>query len=176
MDAFATALYEAMIAKYTEREEEIFRSKVRQVAQFLGSDVDVMLARPSSPNNRWFTVGKEMVQSGTIVPMRVLQIKEYQHPTLGALFRIYASSTLNPTHKPLDYATNFYVAATRGALKIISRYDNDILPQESSRIVAGGLSWMHYGGMALDTLGSLIRVRKYHPPHSQAQLEEYESE
>lgn len=175
MDAFATALYEATVAKYTEREDEPFRTKVRQVAQFLSHDVDVMLARPRSPDDRWFSVGKEMVQGKTIVPMRVLQIKEYRHPSLGTLFRVYTSSTLNPTHKPLDYATNFYVSVIDGSLKIISRYDVDILPQEGARLVDGGLSWMHYGGVVLDMPGSLIRTRKYQPPHSKAQLEEYES-
>jgi hypothetical protein len=111
-------------------------------------------------------------------PRVLFQIKQYDHFTLGTIYRVYLSSSFRGDR---DYFTNFYLADTEKGLKIIARYNlcNDcngigtragVSCQECS-----GLGWKWRGGQQLDTLGASIAVRKFEPPIDIQHLQEYES-
>src|SRR5215207_9228428 len=88
--------YEALIAQYSETDNDLFQSKVRSVNYFLSHETRSTLSRPSHPNATWFSKGAEAIQKGLIVPRTVFQIKSYEDLTFGRLFRIYVSDSIYP--------------------------------------------------------------------------------
>lgn len=177
MQAFVQAEYSALVLQYTEPDDHHYKKEQAKVEQFLAKGVVSGLQRPSHPNPSWFVTGEAMIAQNQIAPRTIFQIKQYEHPQTGHLFRVYASHTAKGNSKRLSYFVNFFVIAIRGEWKIISRYDLDLLPeQDGKRFSDGNLSWIWHSGRQWQALGMLQAVKKITPPTDPDSLAEYERE
>jgi hypothetical protein len=168
--------YQILLVRYSERDEQLFLGQLAQIKPFLAPGVESNLERPP-PDEDWFTIGKKMIAGGAVAPRTLFQVKMYRHSEHGDLYRAYVSDTSRPRGKRSNYFANFFVAPVLQQLKIISRYDLDILPdQKGERFEAQGLSWIWHSGLTIEELGTLIEVRKLQVPDESFALAEYLTE
>jgi len=152
--------YEALVAQWTEHDNSVFKTKRRELNRFYGPDITPEINRPRSVDKRWFEKAKKYLDM--IQPRILFQVKQYEHPTLGNLYRCYVSTTQRSNS---TYFACLYVAHTEQGLKIVAQYNTDF---------EGGWDWS--GGVKLETLGKLIEVRKFQAPTEPENLKEYEAE
>lgn len=169
---FLTQEYESLIHLRTESDTNLIESDLKTLNNFFQClDSGLHLSSSRTIENR-DTVLRQLQK-------RVLfQIKQYTHSTLSKVYRVYLSSSFLGDH---DYFTNFYIAETEKGFKIIARY-NLCNACNGTGIIANficnecsGLGWRWRGGQKLDTLGTLIMVRRFHPPIDIQHLQEYQS-
>lgn len=175
--SFFSKEYNALVAQYTERDDKLFEASRQELEIFVAADVRNEAQRPPKANERWFDVGERMVNNDQVAPRTLFQIKAYRHPNFGTLYRAYASLPVPPRAKGIDYFTNFYIIFIDGHSKIISRYDLDILPEPNAeKLKDNSLTWVYHSGEVLNTLGDLLKVRKFQAPNKPNTMREYEAE
>lgn len=169
--------FEAYQAKYLQRDEVLARATIARFLELVEGEVETDMVRPIAPGEAWFAAGQAMLANGMLAPRILFQIKAYRHPNLGRLYRLYMSAPTRPRSGNAGYYTNFYASDTGSGLKVIARYDLDLLPdQPGERIRMDRLSWIFAGGVSLETLGSLLEVKKFQAPGQKEHLAEYELE
>jgi hypothetical protein len=160
IQAFIGKEYEALVAQWTERDDSIFEEKRNEVRQFYGAYLTPEVNRPEPVDNKWFKKGKKYLDM--IQPRVLFQVKQYEQPTLGNLYRCYVSTTQRDDN---NYFSCLYIGNTEQGVKIVAQYNTDF---------EGGWNWR--GGVKLDTLGKLIEVRKFQAPTDPENLKDYEAE
>ena len=148
IQAFISKEYEALIAQWTEPDNSLFKTKRREVNSFYGPDLATEVNRPRSVDDKWFKGAKKYLDM--IQPRILFQVKQYEHSTLGNLYRCYVSTTQRSN---TTYFACLYIAKTEQGLKIVAQYNTDF---------EGGWNWR--GGVKLETLAKLIEVRKFQAP------------
>jgi hypothetical protein len=177
INAFLDAEHEALIAQYTEHDKNIFEGKKAILERFLSCGVESELSQPLSPDEAWFENGRRIVESGSLIPRMLFQIKIYDHPVFATLYRAYVSLNSLPIGKRSMYFANFFAADTDEGLKIVSRYDIDMIPdQEGVRLKDASLSWIWHSGKQISTLGKLVKTYKFKAPDNPEHLIEYQFE
>ncbi|HEX3078482.1 MAG TPA: hypothetical protein VHQ24_16615 [Lachnospiraceae bacterium] len=84
--------YEAFIACYSEKDEEIFEDKQNQVDLMYSSGLRTIVQRGCDPQEEWFIEGEKQLQ---VVRKRILfQIKKYQHSEFDILYECSLSDPL----------------------------------------------------------------------------------
>ncbi len=171
--AFIEKEYQALVSQYTERDEAIFQAKVAELEAYYEPDIPSMLNRPNPPDEEWFELGKQSVEQ-SLTPRILFQIKEYEHPSLGKLYRCYVGQNFRArNNNQAHYILNLYVAQKDGGLKIVSKYHID---RNKTTLDTGLDSWSYRDGIELETLGNLLEVRKFREPTPPEQLAEYLAE
>ena len=174
---FIAREFAAYQAKYLQRDETQARATIARFLELVEDEVESDMVRPIAPVDAWFETGQAMLAGGLLTPRTLFQIKAYRHPELGRLYRLYVSAPSRPRSGGSSYFTNFFAADTDSGLKVIARYDIDLLPdQPGERLQINGLDWIFAGGTSLETLGSLLEVRQFEPPSRSEHLTEYELE
>ena len=83
-----------------------------------------------------------------IQPRILFQVKQYEHPTLGNLYRCYVSTTQRDDN---NYLSCLYIANTEQGVKIVAQYNTDFVsggtgpgecPNRRSRGAATGVEAM----------------------------------
>ncbi|MEQ8996794.1 MAG: hypothetical protein RID53_09865 [Coleofasciculus sp. B1-GNL1-01] len=156
--------YETWVACWSEPDNNVFRPKRSELNTLYEGDLKSDIYRPRQVDESYFEEGKEQLEQTQ--PRIFFQVKKYQHPTHGNLYRCYVSSTLRGRS---TYSTCFYLANTENGLKIVSQYNVSSDP-------GNGISWNWRGGLKLDKLGELVEVRKFQAPTDPEHLKEYEAE
>jgi hypothetical protein len=150
---FIAKEHEVMIQIRTELDIPLVEANLNSLNQFFqGLDSDLYLS--SSRTLEELDKVLELFQ-----PRTLFQIKQYIHPVLGSIYRVYLSSPFRGDHR---YFSNFYIANTVQGLKIIAHYN---LCNYCSGIGnrAGivcdechGFGWNWRGGQKLEELGELV--------------------
>lgn len=163
--------HQTTVDRSTERNDEVFTAKKAELEDFFGQGLNSEVSRrPDSADENWFQEREEDLE--LIQPRQLFQVKEYEHPTLGTLYRCYVS-TINIDDN--DYFACYYVGQTENGLKIISQYNFD-LAGESKGLLDHGLYWNWRGGIKLKTQGKLVKIHKLQAPDDDEHLQEYEAE
>lgn len=176
--AFIKKEYEALVAQWSERRDDIFAAKKRDVQRFYGRGLIAKANRPTPSDDEWFEKGAE--QLDMLQPRVLFQVKYYRHPTFGDLYRCYVSSTTK--FDDAEYFSCLYVANTEHGLKIVAQYNLCFTCNGTG--MQGGKScpdcnfngWNWRGGVKLETLGKLVEVRKFQAPDHPEQMKEYNAE
>lgn len=177
MQAFVAKEYEAYRTLYAEREYAVFAQRRRELDRFFSWFRGGPPYRFPDQSDEEFDAAKAALDN--IRPRTLFQIKQYEHPVLGNLYRSYTSDTLSTD--ATNYFANFFVAYDGTDRRIVAEYlvclicqgsgevDEDICPE------CNGEGWEHFGGIELDleNLGPLIAVRRLQPPDSHAQRMDY---
>jgi hypothetical protein len=155
--------YEVMIQIRTEADVDRLTTNLNNLNQFfrgLNSGLHVSSSRKIENRN-------DVIEQ--LQPRVLFKVEQYNHPTLGQLFRVYVSS---PFQGDNSYFTNFFVADTDDGLKIIARYtlceyckgigSKTGFPCDECR----GLGWNWRGGVRLEILGDLIASKQLSSPTS----------
>lgn len=170
--AFIKEEYEALVSQYTERNSEIFQGKLEKLKKFYAPGILPDVNRSPFTSERWFEEGKKTVES-VLAPRVLFQVKEYEHPTLGKIYRCYVSNTTTARNNQHSYFANFYLTDRKDGLKIVAKYHID---REITNLDGGLEGWNNRGGIELETLGKLNEVRKFQEPSDPKHLAEYQAE
>jgi hypothetical protein len=161
IQSFLALEYEANIQSRCERDTTLVETTLHNLNQlFRGLDPAISLS------------SSRMLQDPQTVksqfqPRVLFRIEQYDHLTLGALYRVYLSSSLRGDEK---YFTNLFVANTENGLRIIARYNLcdycDGSGQRARRVCdeCHGMGWNWGGGQKLDLLGELVETRQFTQP------------
>ncbi len=175
-ESFIDAEYQALVARYTNRDDAVLLEKKIILEEYLSSDVKINLQRGSNTPDSWFEVGQRNLDNGKLIPRKLFQIKEYFHPTWGTMYRIYTSNPNWSAPGRLSYRANFFVSLVDDSLKIISYY-TPLLPFMGggrNSFKENGLVWEWESGIMIDELGKLVDVRKFLAPEQADALADYE--
>ena len=176
--ALLQAEYDALAVQPSDRlDASLYRAKLEQVNSFFSTKILEDLGQIISPQDGLFEPGEKRINTELLRPRPIFQIKAYEHPELGDIFRVYVGLPWQTKEGQSGYFANYFVANTEEGLKIVSRYLLDLFAESSdSRFEDGSLSWIWSGGLEFTTLGRLVEVRKFEIPSEPASLEEFESE
>lgn len=167
--------YEVFVQKYSNPD----RDKVRELYEKLkthyskGLTVSPEVVVSSLDDKNWQKIGAENIEESE---KRILfQIKEYEHPEEGIIYRCYFSS-LDKPYEEGEYEYNINLIMSDKKRAFISRYKlkNDWydLPKLNTDLS----DYKNVGGLEFDTLGTLKAVHKFKEPFDPLMLEEYNAE
>jgi len=161
IQSFLSLEYEANIQSRSEPDTSLVETTLNNLNRFYrGLDPGISLSSSRVLED------PETVKT-QFQPCVLFRIERYNHMTLGALYRIYLSSSLRGDE---SYFTNLFVANTDNGLKIISQYNLcnycDGTGRRKSRICdeCHGMGWNWRGGQKLDLLGELVETRQFTQP------------
>ena len=171
--------FECLTAKliYTEESDEVVEAKLDELAEFyaLGARPDVY--RMPKNDREYFIKGREFAKS--VSPRVLFQIKQYDHPVYGEIYRCYVSHYLRPGNTAV-YNANLYVLHSNNNLRIISKYTICTACQGTDRVDGEVCpeceldGWNHSNGVEFEELGMQKGVLKIRPPDDPVQRTEYE--
>lgn len=174
--------YEFNKILHTERDDASMQAARAQIRAYFADDFANFdqgpdYRRPSQPDNTFFEDGQLQFDRGWIVPRTFFQLKQYQHPEIGQLFRAYTSSIHRSEPGHNGYANNFFITRQNNDLRIITRYRlHDPRGRGRVMITDHGLMWAASGGLKIQTMGKLVAVHKLEPPDQPADRAEYDAE
>ncbi|KAB8139997.1 hypothetical protein F8S13_25965 [Chloroflexia bacterium SDU3-3] len=151
--------YLAFRASALERDEEAYEAQRDIVDSMYGAGLTTEVNRDPEPSEDWFADADRYL--GDINPRTLFQIKAYDHPEYGTLYRCYVSSYSKWSP---SYSSSLYVARRKSGLRIIARYN----------IAENRKDWNYRGGQRIEPLGDLIEVRQFQPPSDPVDRAEYE--
>jgi hypothetical protein len=168
--------YDVEIAIWLERDQSKLLEKEAQASSFLASGIQLLPHRSTSDVNEFLDKGIE--QASLRQRRTVFQIKSYLHLDKEIIYRCYVSSTVRGDN---TYYDNFYGCKIQNEFKIISRYaildeSMDLDSDDSCWLSVGNLWWKWVEGYKFETLGSLLKIKKFKTPNSFPHLQEYEAE
>jgi hypothetical protein len=158
MNEFIEKEYEAFIASYTEKDEEIFEVKQNQVDKMYAAGLRTIVQRGYDPDEEWFQEGKRQM---LVLKKRILfQIKKYEHNEFETLYECSLSSPIGyflkkdgiETAKWDDDISNIYYVTN-----IKSRVTGDF----AMKIIADyhcGAERFAYGSKEIKPLGKLLET------------------
>jgi hypothetical protein len=176
---FITAENAALHAQYTEHNQAAFDKKLDRLKEFYADDVAPDVNDPGERDAAFFKESAESLDS--VKPRLLFQVKRYEHPKLGDVYRAYVSNNTRSGKKSLYFA-NLYVAGKGKERKIIANY---VLCRNCAGLgkVDGkkcpeckGDGWLWAGGTHMPKLDKPVEVHKLHAPDKPEHLAEYEAE
>ncbi|MDQ2805460.1 MAG: hypothetical protein M3Z04_00850 [Chloroflexota bacterium] len=179
MQDFIKAEHTTQLALYTDPDEAALRAKLNDLATFYAANVEPDVKAPGMRDAAYFKQAKKSLP--TVQPRILFQIKHYQHPKLGDLYRCYLSENLRAGSQA-SYFANLYVAAQHGKLQIVAQYliclDCDGIGKVDGKRCpeCKGKGWDYFYGVKVANPGELVEVRKLHKPDNPQQQADYEAE
>lgn len=176
---YVEAEHAAQMCLYTERDDAVLQVKLDTLQTFHAPAVPPDVRAPLVRDESWFSQAAETL--GSIQPRVLFQIKHYQHPELGDLFRAYVSSNLR-AGKKVGYFASLYLAGHEGRLRIVSRYLICLDCEGAGRVngkkcrECKGKGWEYFYGLKLPDPGALIEVRRLRSPDIAQNRVDYDSE
>jgi hypothetical protein len=158
ISAFLANEFEAIIQRWTEKDDEKFEQAEILLGKYYTQGISSGLARPLDMEEGWFLTRKQALKRHE--PRKLFQIKHYFHPEYYDLYRCYLSTTEKGASL---FFTCYFVAKKDGELKIISKY---IYSFERN-------DWKWQDGIQFETFGKLVEVRQFIAPTHPKQLDEY---
>jgi hypothetical protein len=174
---FIQAEYEAEVARFSEPDYDVFSEKAERVDACYVPDLYGTVSRPMSLPAAVFEKMKR--QAAEVTPRVLFEIRQYQHPKLGALYRCYLSDRRRRP-EGTSYFDNKFVASTEEGLKIIASYERCDACQGSGKVDGERCreceleGWRMGAGAKLRALGPLVERRKLTPPTDPQDLPLYE--
>ena len=176
---FISAENAALYAQYAERSQTAFLKKLDHLRTFYAEGVAPDVNDPGKRDAAFF---KECAESlDEVKPRLLFQVKHYEHPKLGDLYRAYVSNNTRSGKRSLYFA-NIYVAGKGKERRIIANY---VLCRDCAGLgkVDGkkcpeckGAGWLKAGGAQIPKLDKPVEVRKFLAPDKPEHLIEYEAE
>ncbi|HZS41670.1 MAG TPA: hypothetical protein VFF06_32795 [Polyangia bacterium] len=171
--------YEIGRAAWLIADEKEYRARLKQYESMYAKPGGLGLGRPTTQTEEQRKAGAERLKLSKDEPGILFQVKEYEHPKLGQIYRIYTSGHIHPRHKATMYLSGHIVQRTKDGLKIVARYQFcDTC--HATGVFEGkkcpdceGQGWIYRGGEKVGDPGKLVAVRKVQAPTDEASLEEY---
>jgi hypothetical protein len=157
--------YRVTLARLTERDYDKYERRRARITPYFLSGVDDGQRRHPDTSDAWFKTSEKRVKDGALTKRKLFQVKLYRHPLFNKLYRAYLGPNKIYPNDPI-YDLNLFIAEMDGTLKIVSRYMFNRFPkrQSSAYISDNGLLWNYESGKKIDTLGTLLQVRKFQAP------------
>lgn len=173
LDRYICDEHQLFISGLSERNVSLFKQNYEafESKYYEYGIVNYQISTPKQPYDKYFERGKRMIEAS--IPRIIFQVKKYEHPQWGMLYRCYLSTTSPSKRMKKDYAENFFVYQLGDEYKIISIYT---LPPELTKLNPDLREWEYSRGKTIEELGTLLKVKKYHPTEDPTQLEEYQIE
>ncbi|HYH02627.1 MAG TPA: hypothetical protein VEC37_05965 [Bacillota bacterium] len=162
---FIAGLSEKNVSLF-KKEYENFKTKYYQYG--IGN---FNITTPRQPYGEYFERGKQIIANA--IPRIIFQVKKYNHPEWGVMYRCYLSGTSPSINMEKNYEENFFIVKKDGDYNIISIYTT---PIEIKKLHPDLREWDHRQGIEIKELGTLVEVKKFQPPEDPVQLEEYKAE
>jgi hypothetical protein len=161
IESFVNEEYACWLLAYTERDTELFQSKINNFKKiFYEGDIYVDIRRRNSVDETWFNEAKTFL-SGTQKRL-IFQLKRYLIPKYGDIHAAYLSTA--------DAGGNTYFL-----LVICQKINEDFKIISIAHTDFEGY-FEHHDGIEFEQLPRPLEVVKFQPPADPADLEEYNAE
>jgi hypothetical protein len=175
---YISADHETEVARYTERDQKEYLTRIRHLEQFfvnVSTGLSASLPEFDDEERAIFTA-----KAARLVPRSLFKVKKWQHPREGVLYQAYLGSPTPAKQK--GYLTSVLVKKVRGDFKIVGRYAVCLACFATGR--HGGKrcpdcsapGWDYREGLKLKTFGKLQETLRLEAPTNPAFLSEYESD
>ena len=161
-----------------EPDRNVVHKKYEEFLKYFikGALKDSSIVLNESIDKRWKTEGNEWIKG--LCKRTLFQIKEYEYPELGSIFRCYLSNLIEPYQNNYKYFYNYFIIKKDNDYKIFSIYIFKKKNEDINRKLSLDLKdFNNVSGVELKKISLPPKnILKVFPPTFPPHLEEYNKE